>query len=124
MATIDDFIKHAQKSWKMRNMKASRRPLFLDGDRLVFKKVDDRTALLDALVVTGGEVVSVLPERILCRLHRGGLTAIAYGRRMQFAVAAPTPQGPWTLSYEADYLEGVVNHPDEGGDGDPDPQLP
>lgn len=124
MATVDDFIKHAQKSWKMRDLKASRRPLFLDGDRLVFTKIDDRTALLDALSVANGAAVSVLPERILCRLNRGALVASAYGRRMQFAVAAPTAQGPWSLSYQAEYLEGPVNQPDEGGDGDPDPQLP
>jgi hypothetical protein len=124
MASVDDFIKHAGKAWKLRNVKASRRPLFNDGDRLVFTKIDERSALVDAQVAKAGKAVSVLGQRILCHLNADALVAIAYGRSMEFTVSAPTPTGPWSLTYAGDYLEGLVDQPDEGGDGDPDPMFP
>lgn len=121
MATIDDFIKHGKNGWKLFNCYSKRRQLFHDKDRLVFTKIDERCALVDAKQIKNSSWSSALGARILCRLDGGNLTATDHGRHMVFAIGQAAPDAPWRLTYQGTFVEGIVSHPDEGGDGDPDP---
>jgi hypothetical protein len=121
MATINDFVNQGKNGWKLSRTTSTRRKLFHDDDRLVFTRIDDRCALVDAQAFDGSVWTSMLGARILCRLSSNGLVARDHGRDMTFEVAQAAPTAPWRLTYKATFVEGMVKQPDEGGDGDPDP---
>ena len=115
MATIDDFTNGSKRKWQLRGCLAARRYLFWNTDYLILTKHSANQARLDAKTDTGA---TILGRGIVLTLNGAALEATDYGRTMRLELNLQDSKNP-VLIYSADYQEGPVGQPDEGGEGDP-----
>lgn len=110
MADLEFFL---DSEWEMGSVPTSRRPIIEEEDILEFKKTGSNHA--DLYVYEGGTGRLILPGAIRFTLKDGYLSAEDYGRKITIRQKGAAKR----IEYEAFFLSGSGNQPDEGGDGDP-----
>jgi hypothetical protein len=110
--------------WDMSNTSATRRKLIQDQDIVKFEDTGGNKLKLTVIDPNATAPGLVLGKKVVFTLDpaKGVATAkdadAQYGRTMHFAFRKQA-SGTETLCYDADYVEGPQNQPDESGDGKP-----
>jgi hypothetical protein len=116
---IKDFL---LADWSLSKSTSTRRKLFEKHDILTFEAKDATHAKLSAVMKDGHTLVLPHPLDLVFDPTTGFLTVTDLGRILEFSVVAksqPRSKPQKGLVYKGTFVDGTVEQPDEGGDGDP-----